>query len=289
MDRGDLPDGVRGPDGRTELFEPERIARRLFAAAGRIGRADAFVARELTEGVLHFLTAEAVGSVTTPAQIAEIVVKVVRELGHPALANAYEENCRSCQPSSFASEPRRFPVGPCSLLNHAAEFFPRDLVSAHEEGLIHLSGRATPNQFAGVLIDGPPAALFDALRNARGLAGEYVAVDAPEYDLAQRDGEPGQLAQSFIDEARKAADTVGLTIYLNLNSSAPPARLAEGSGPLFPPGRKTPVERVRKIALELAERADGPEFSVWWHLAASDGGVGECAHPPADRIHRVCR
>ena len=35
---GDLPESVRLPDGRTEPFEPERIARSLFAAGERTGK-----------------------------------------------------------------------------------------------------------------------------------------------------------------------------------------------------------------------------------------------------------
>jgi hypothetical protein len=55
VDRGSLPETVHLPDGRAEPFEPERISRSLFAAGERLGRPDAFLARELTEGVLHFL------------------------------------------------------------------------------------------------------------------------------------------------------------------------------------------------------------------------------------------
>src|SRR5262245_5854834 len=82
---------VRKRDGRLVPFEADKICQALFAAGESLGQPDAFLARELTDGVLHFLAAEAGGTPPTTSQIAELVVKVVRELGHPALARALED------------------------------------------------------------------------------------------------------------------------------------------------------------------------------------------------------
>ena len=110
------PELVRLPAGGTEPFEPERIARSLFAAAERIGAADPFLARELTEGVVHFLAAECDGRPATPTQIAEVVAKVIRELGHPALAKAFEERPREVSPSpNLPATPRPSPKLPAWL------------------------------------------------------------------------------------------------------------------------------------------------------------------------------
>jgi len=294
--RGDLPDGVRGPDGRTEPFEPERIARSLFAAAGRIGRADAFLARELTEGVLHFLTADAVGAVPTPKQVVEVVVKVVRELGQPALANAYEENCsprlaRATRPHTsptgtagsslptIANAARRGVPGQPIATLQLSDFFPRDLVSAHEEGLIRLSGGATPLQLSGVSAGLPSVCVFEGMQEAHAVAGEFVVVDGPEFELASREGEPAQLAQDFVDETRRAAAAFGLSVYFNLNISSPPTHLAEGAGPLFPPTAEIRSERIRQIADELAVRADDDTFFVWWHVSDGENARGDPVVP----------
>src|SRR5215468_5749353 len=80
---------VHKRDGRLVPFDADRISRALFAAGESLGRPDAFASRELTDSILHFLHAEASGAVPSTAQIAELVVKVVRELGQPALAKAF--------------------------------------------------------------------------------------------------------------------------------------------------------------------------------------------------------
>jgi len=286
VQRGDLPEAVRGPDGRIEPFEPERIARSLFAATERLGRPDAFLARELTDGVLHFLTPDMVGAITTPDQIAEVVTKVVREFGHPVLASTYEHQC--LPPSPLAEGPARrvalttLPpwarpaASPPAVLRDAAgdvlasfslsHLFPRDLVSAHREGLIRIAGLATPFELAGIAVNVPPHDILQALRRAREVAGEFLAVDSPEFDLAALPGDPNQLADTYVRETGSVADVLGLTIILNLNSASPPPRVAGGSGPLFQTPH-TRTDRHDQIALELARRANGP-VQVWWHLAA---------------------
>jgi hypothetical protein len=89
-----LPTWVYKRDRRLVPFEADKICRSLFAATEAMGKPDAFLARELTDGILHFLTAEAGGTVPTTAQIAEGVVKIVRELGQPALAQAFDQYSR---------------------------------------------------------------------------------------------------------------------------------------------------------------------------------------------------
>src|ERR1700687_974128 len=78
-------------DGRLVPFEADKISQALFAAGESLGRPDAFMARELTGGVLHLLAGESDGTIPTTAQVADLVVKVVRELGQPALAQAFVE------------------------------------------------------------------------------------------------------------------------------------------------------------------------------------------------------
>src|SRR6516225_7469614 len=86
-----LPGWVYKRDGRLVPFESDRITQALFAASESAGTPDAFLARELTDGVLHFLEREVAGNVPTTAQVAELIVKVVRELGQPGLSRAYAD------------------------------------------------------------------------------------------------------------------------------------------------------------------------------------------------------
>ena len=83
------PAWVRKRDGRLEPFDADKISRALFAASESLGRPDAFLARELTDGVVHFLGAETDSGATSTNQVAELVAKVVRELGQPALSAWY--------------------------------------------------------------------------------------------------------------------------------------------------------------------------------------------------------
>src|SRR4051812_2626833 len=92
------PAWVYKRDGRLVPFEPDRISRALFAATEGLRRPNAFLARELADAVLHFLTADMDGPAPTTAQIAELVVKVVRELGHPDLARAFADFRRTPKP-----------------------------------------------------------------------------------------------------------------------------------------------------------------------------------------------
>src|SRR5438128_1677698 len=94
-----LPAWIYKRDGRLVPFEPDRITQALFAATEARQQPDTFLARELADGVLHFIGQEFSPSETpTTTQIAELVIKVVRELGQPALAEAFAgENQRRAE------------------------------------------------------------------------------------------------------------------------------------------------------------------------------------------------
>src|ERR1700722_13424434 len=82
---------VRRSDGRLTPFDADQICQSLFAAGEQLGCPDAFLAREMTDSVVHFLADEADSGTVSTTQIAEVVEKVVRELGQPELARAYAE------------------------------------------------------------------------------------------------------------------------------------------------------------------------------------------------------
>src|SRR6516165_8712158 len=89
-----LPDWISKRDGRLVEFQSDKISQSLFAAGESINRRDAFMARELTDGILHFLAAELNGATPSTGQVADMVIKVVRELGQPAIAEAYANYAR---------------------------------------------------------------------------------------------------------------------------------------------------------------------------------------------------
>ncbi|HEX3148103.1 MAG TPA: ATP cone domain-containing protein [Gemmataceae bacterium] len=293
MEQGDLPELVRLADGRIEPFEPERITHSLFAAAESLGKPDAFLARELTEGVLHFLAAETSGNEITGSDISWVVVKVVRELGHPDLARVFDE-LRHRRPKTQSVEPAEKAQGeptwvradqsPALVLRRAAaeslvrlsriKVFSRELVAAHDEDLIRLAGLEHPLELAGVCSPVTPGAVLVDIERAREIAGSYLAIDGPEYELAAQPGEPTELVERYVSEARFAANALGLSLILNLNIGTPPPRLAETSGPLFAITPPADVERRHLMAYELAAHAGDEGMAVWWHMTASELASG---------------
>ena len=77
------PIWVRDGNGQVVPFEADRICQLLFAASEELGCPDAFLARELTDGVVHSLSEESNGSLPSTAELPELVAKVVREFGQP--------------------------------------------------------------------------------------------------------------------------------------------------------------------------------------------------------------
>ena len=206
-----IPAWIYKRDGRMVPFEADKISRALFAASEYLGRPDAFLARELTDGVVHFLACESEGAIPTTAQVAELTAKVVRELGQPALAQAFADfagrkvkNAEQIKPEaemtvrfSAAATPSTI-VQACLRTYSLAAVFARDLVAAHRDGLLDLTGLETPFELAGCVL-GPISAkepgfskepgscppLLEAIEETRPIAGGLVAVDGPEYSLAQ--------------------------------------------------------------------------------------------------------
>src|SRR5207237_1297193 len=145
--------------------------------------------RELTDGVVHFLAAESDGETPTTGQVAEVVVKVVRELGRPDLAEAFAAHGRRRvrRPGSPAAPP----AAPAELvLRLAADtppgevarrcleqyslqaVFGRDLAAAHADGLLTLTDLEIPGELAGCVLSRlTPAAgnggLIEALEEVR--------------------------------------------------------------------------------------------------------------------------
>jgi hypothetical protein len=286
-----LPAWVRKRDGRLVPFEPDRICQALFAATEAVGRPDAFLARELTDSVLHFLAAESAGAAPGTAQVAELAAKVVRELGHPALARAYEERRRRKvgRPAEPAGVPFRFApsdppaavVAGCLREYSLHAVFSRDLVAAQADGLLTLAGLGAPLGLAGCVL-GPPAGaeggLFEALTAAGAVAGGFVAVDGPDHALARL---PGGDPDAYVRELQRALLATGLRAVVNLGcEAAPPWADGGAGGPLFGGPRSATTsgkpQATAEALLACILGEEGLRRQAWalWHLGERDFAGG---------------
>jgi len=255
------PEFVRRSDGAVEPFEPERITRALFAAAERAGQADAFLARELTESVTHFLETEAAGGTLDAAEIADTVARVVRELGHPTLAKAFED--RNQRPAPAGVPVTVVPVADRLTRRRAADaefslsrLFPRELVAAHAEGLIAIGGLEAPMELAGLV------GADDA-----GLVGEYAAddlLDWPPRHLGDSAAVAGQLFQVM----RERAHVGDVRVLGHCRLPGDDGDSAPAPAPaLFPAEPRAEAGYVRDTLIALSKKADAA-VRWHWHLSA---------------------
>lgn len=83
---------VRKRDGGIVPFDVAKLASSIFAAHEQVNPENpAFVAQELTQAVIHFLAEETSGTIPTTDEVADVVVKVLRELGQGPTAQAFHD------------------------------------------------------------------------------------------------------------------------------------------------------------------------------------------------------
>jgi hypothetical protein len=282
------PVWIRKRAGSIVPFEPDKISRALFHAGEELGKPDAFLARELTDGVLHFLGAELNETTPTTAQLAELVVKVVRELGQPDLAQAFTDGARvrsrgakaAMQSDRQADLPElRLPcpldvsaealVASCMRGYSLAAVFARDLVAAQCDGLLELGGLEGPFEMAACVLGRYTAdrGVFDSVEAARRLTGHVLSIDSPEHELMQKPEEVPAYARELGMGLRSAR----LQGIVNLNCATPPSWAGNlGAGPLFA-AQQPSVAQNRMVAIsdDLLEYLL-PIARVDWHLAEQD-------------------
>jgi hypothetical protein len=299
------PRWVHKSDGRLVPFDADTICRDLFAATESLGQPDTFLARELTDSVLHFLSVETEANTPTTAQIVEVAVKVVRELGYPKLAHAFSQ--QSARRTVAAERPQisaALPLGPTvdeirQLLSGGAAapsalawslsrrclrdyslraVYSRDIVAAQTGGLIILGGLDTPLELAGYALglneaEVTSGSLAERLLAVRSVAGDFVALDGPEYRLESTS------AADFARQLRLGLEASGLGAIVNLNCAQPPASLARPKdGPLFAGSPAPPAAEQRAEIAEslldclLTPRSanGGSPVRIDWHLASAD-------------------
>jgi hypothetical protein len=309
-------------DGRLVPFDADKISRSLFAATEALGQPDPFLARELTDAAVQFLGAQADGSVPTTTQIAERVARVVRDLGHPRLAQEYAA-CRSVPDARlvnavpdaeqtgaaealFTAVRRGIEAGLEAsqlngLLNRTClrsfslhSVFSRDLVAAHHDGLLTLGHLHAPLELTGcVLPPGPdpaaergPGGLIEWILEARNHVGDFLALDSPEYTLVDGTDIP-VLAAQLVRELRLGLAAAGLRAVVNLNAVQPPAWASDTvEGPLFAAERLAPEPgQLARCADALLEALLPVEnVRIDWHLSERD-----FAPQAAARLTRLAR
>jgi hypothetical protein len=278
-----LPTWVLKRDGRREPFESDKISQALFAATETLGAANAFLARELADGVLHFLAQESAEDVVSAGGLAELVEKVVRELGQPALAQAFARGVSEPRPApERGAEPARpsfsltLPldaqpdqVPRAALAAYSLQVvFGRDLAAAHEEGLIALGELETPAQLASVALDGPlpsrQAAWEAAWLQVESTPARLLVIDSAELFLRSSGAE-------WLPAFDRALGLTGKCAVLNLNIASPPRWAQEGgAGPLFSSSSAASTAPSSEEAWRLVQELRSPRLRVDWHLHEHD-------------------
>ncbi len=287
------PAWVRKRDGTLVPFEADKISRALFAASESLGQPDAFLARELTDAAVHFLANQLEDPTPSTGQISEVVAKIVRELGQPALAQAYLDRAwvrsRHEKAASTSESPatdlqltfqcERSPT-PQSLLRACLtsfalqKVFTRDLVAAHQDGLIKLFGLETPFHLTSCVVTpgGDRTCLYELVEMTATVAGSTIALEGLDHLLVAQPG--GILAGAR--ELKRALRSFHLTAAINLNCSTPPAWAAQAPAPLFgevPPGElpSLPDSAVQDLVTHILDDASGHRsIRVNWHLSEPD-------------------
>ncbi len=282
------PAWVTKRDGRLEPFEADTIAQALFAATETLGAPNAFLARELTDAVIHFLSADPAGPAPTTAHIAEQVVKVVRELGQPELAQVFAGAPRTDRPSAqavaFSFTTEESPAGVarrCLAAYGEQAVFARDLIAARDDGLLVLAGLDTPRQLARCVLEAMPATWAE-VPEACAVAGQGLVIDGPEW----REAEAAQSsAHAVIGWLNALPALTRRHVVINLNAAQPPAWAHHrGSSPLF--ASEAPAN-LPLLDTVLDEIPLAPAAGVrWdWHVQGRDFAEG----PHRDRLRRLAR
>jgi ATP cone domain len=278
------PSFVRKRDGRTVPFDGDRISQDLFAATEALGRPDAFLARELSDGVIHFLTQEsAEGEIPTTADITDLVIKVVRELNHPALATAFAERVRQVDSAGETANEGTLTVpcprgssgyavaAECAQLFSRQVVFARDLVAAADAGLLTLGALECPDEPDSCVLGPvtPESGVLAALVEIGPRAGMLVAVEGLEY--------LGESAERLASDLRHGLSLARVHGVVNLNTAAPPKWAdPRDAGPLFVEQHRTPdLEALRRASDELlgallSQNRPSQDWRIDWHVGAGD-------------------
>jgi hypothetical protein len=289
LDPRQLPRWVRKRDGRRVPFEADKISQGLFAATEARQAPDAFLARELADGVLHFLAQEAEGAEPSTEQIADLVMKVTRELGHPELAQTFQRVRAADAPTPRGKKEEDvllLPLAPDDTVRKIARrarrllqrrrVYTRDLVSAMDDGLLRgcLEDRADAVEsllVEPVETDRPwEQALLERIVALRPEVAKTFVIDGPDYRLAPESA----TAPRWLRDVARTLHALRRRAALHVGSSEPPVWAGRvGVGPLFQgTERENSAAERRLVALALLEEwkrkpLGWERISFDWHEA----------------------
>jgi hypothetical protein len=266
-----LPSWVKKRDGRLVPFDSDAISQDLYSATEALGQPDALLARELTDGVLHFLAGENAEDTQSTGAIADLVVKVVRELRHPRLAQAFADRPHGArpEPADLAAHPAE--IGSSAVRSFAlVTVFTRHLARAHSDGFLRLTGLEAPLHMDAAVLVPVGSSPLDRVRQIaqlrQGVAG-WVVLDGPEFDCWAKDPD------LLVHVLGPILDATGLKARLQLNCTEPPPwSLETAPGPLFAQ-QSLPAGDVSFAAEPLLDAVlvhEGECFVVDWHLGERD-------------------
>jgi len=277
-----LPLWVRCRDGSHVPFDADRICQALFAAAESLGSANPFLIRELTDAVLHFLAQETWDGIPHTADIAEHVVKIVREVGQPQLAKRYGEAQRQratlAEPNVRKLSVRHDPdpqafVRECLRAYALDSIYSRDVSAAIRERLVQIDDFDTPATLSSLLVKSPrlvESPWWLALDDWRTCGGGPWTIESPEW-LCCHPMHPA-MTPHVCERLLSLPTLADRAIELHLNTAEPPpwSHANEGS-PLFASGEDEAAQQERANFLDgLLERWKALDVAnlptLAWHV-----------------------
>jgi hypothetical protein len=252
--------------------DADAICQAIFAGTVALGRPDPFLARELADGALHFIALD--GDAASVDAVRETVIKVVRELGHPRLAQAIDAAPDSRNWEGYwttPNQPTALGVDIGATATAPNEVYPSNLMAAHHSGLLTLCDLDLPDKMIGGLLERPrdrvghvdwTRRLFDA----RQWLGRFVALDGAEYY-------PGAAtSEQWLDAMAIGLRATELTAVINLNTGPSDDDVRSLFSPRQPSFWESdelqPAWDILDAGLSSAEL---PTTVQWrWHLSARD-------------------
>ena len=216
------PGWVRDGDGRSAPFDIERLSRRLYRVARRLGPADPVLIRELAEAVGLFISQEAIpGKAMPAASFIDAVARGARQLGQPAIATSW------LQDHGLEDEPDSGSGSPDGELG-------ADLADLEEQGALGLVGSAKP-LLADARLDlsamSGAEVVSKLVERTRWSRGPFHLVGL-ERLLVSGAAAGGELV-ALMGPLVSAAETLGRELCLHLPSPGHLARAEREAVPLF--------------------------------------------------------
>lgn len=274
-----LPQWVRRRDGSQVPFDADRICQSLYEASESLGASSAFLTRELTDVVLHFIAKDPFDGIPTTTQMVSEIEKIVREVGQPELARRFVElqaaHARQ-EPDDEISiacdeRPGEF-VRSCLESYSLRTVYSRDVAAAVREGLMHLSGLEAPEALSSVVLETPRLAELPwwlALDDWRGSGHALWVVDGPEW-LCTPQMHPA-LTPHLCERLLSLPTLAERAVELHLNITEPPSWAPGRQKSLFslPEDEESSPERSNFLdgLLERWKSLNAPRLpAIAWHV-----------------------